>query len=101
MEHKEKWLDVCDQIAKEHDPKKLVNLTEELNRLLKEKHAQLEGELPKRARLIYPNNSSTNPRPKVHGPSLIAPAQNLALFKKLVFRRVKIPDPSRNTPRKH
>jgi hypothetical protein len=40
---KERWEQLCEQAAKERDPKKLVELVEEINRLLESKRARLAG----------------------------------------------------------
>ena len=39
---KEKWLQLCEMAAVEQDPKKLLGLVKEINRLLDEKHQRLE-----------------------------------------------------------
>lgn len=36
-ETKERWLELCEQASKEQDPKKLMELVEEIDRLLKER----------------------------------------------------------------
>jgi hypothetical protein len=41
MRDKESWEELCQQAAVEPDPKKLMGLVEEINRLLKEKEARL------------------------------------------------------------
>jgi hypothetical protein len=45
MRHKECWEELCQQAAVEPDPKKLMGLVEEINRLLKEKEARLRPQL--------------------------------------------------------
>jgi hypothetical protein len=37
---KERWVELCEAAEKEHDSKKLLQLTEEINRLLGEKEEQ-------------------------------------------------------------
>lgn len=41
MKDKERWLELCQQAAVEQDPKKLMELVEEINRLLAEKEQRL------------------------------------------------------------
>ncbi|HEY4840340.1 MAG TPA: hypothetical protein VIH78_00125 [Terriglobales bacterium] len=36
-ETKERWLELCEQASKEQDPKKLMELVEEIDRILKGK----------------------------------------------------------------
>ena len=43
MKNKEHWLELCEQAAVEQDPKKLMVLVEELNRLLKEKEQRVKS----------------------------------------------------------
>lgn len=45
FESKERWMEVCTQIAEEQDRHRLVELVDELNRLLEEK-AQRLGIVP-------------------------------------------------------
>ena len=40
--NKERWLDLCEQAAVEQDPKKLIALITEINRLLDEKRKRLQ-----------------------------------------------------------
>jgi hypothetical protein len=40
-EKRERWMDVCAQIADEQDPKKMIELVTELTRLLEEKEKRL------------------------------------------------------------
>jgi hypothetical protein len=42
MENQEKWMDLCAIAAKEQDSKKLMELTQEIIRLLNEKDARLK-----------------------------------------------------------
>ena len=42
MKDKERWLKLCEQAAIEQDPKKLIELVEEINRLLGEKQNRLD-----------------------------------------------------------
>jgi hypothetical protein len=42
MENQERWKEVCELAAKEQDPKKLMELTREIIRLLDEKDARLK-----------------------------------------------------------
>lgn len=39
---KERWLELCEQAAVEQDSKKLIELTQEINRLLSEKQDRLD-----------------------------------------------------------
>lgn len=41
---KERWRELCKQASVEKDPKKMLELIKEINRLLDEKQARLEGE---------------------------------------------------------
>jgi hypothetical protein len=43
---KERWQELCEQAAKEQDPKKLIVLVQEINRLLDAKRDRLSGALP-------------------------------------------------------
>lgn len=45
-ENKERWKLRCEQAAVEQDPAKLHELIREINRLLEEKQARLNGNLP-------------------------------------------------------
>ncbi len=40
--NEERWREVCEQVAVEQDPKKLVELTTEIYRLLEEKRRRLQ-----------------------------------------------------------
>jgi hypothetical protein len=40
--NKERWLELCEQAAVEQDPKKLIALVTEINRLLDEKRRRLQ-----------------------------------------------------------
>jgi hypothetical protein len=40
---KERWFQLCELAAKEQDPKKLLSLIEEINRLLEEKEQRLKS----------------------------------------------------------
>jgi hypothetical protein len=42
MEDQERWKVLCEQAAEEKDPKKLMELTQEIIRLLNEKDARLK-----------------------------------------------------------
>jgi hypothetical protein len=42
-ETKERWMEFCEQAAKEPDPEKLIALVEEINRLLQEKQDRING----------------------------------------------------------
>jgi hypothetical protein len=42
MENQQKWMELCALAAKEQDRKKLMELTQEILRLLDEKDARLE-----------------------------------------------------------
>jgi hypothetical protein len=41
--NRERWQELCEQAAKEQDPKKLHELVREINKLLEEKQARLKG----------------------------------------------------------
>jgi hypothetical protein len=43
---KERWQQLCEQTASEKDPKKLLALTAEINRLLEEKSKRLKSNSP-------------------------------------------------------
>jgi hypothetical protein len=43
-ENKERWRELCERAAIEQDPKKLVELTTEIYRLLEEKRRRLQRE---------------------------------------------------------
>jgi hypothetical protein len=43
-ENKERWREFCEQAAVEQDPKKLLDLTRQINDLLLGKQHRLEGE---------------------------------------------------------
>jgi hypothetical protein len=43
MKDKERWMELCQQAAVEQDPKKLMELVTEINRLLMEKEQRLKG----------------------------------------------------------
>lgn len=45
-ENKERWKILCEQAAVEQDPKKLLELTKEINDLLLGKQHRLDGEAP-------------------------------------------------------
>ena len=44
-QYEERWREVCEQVAVEQDPKKLVELTTKIYRLLEEKRRRLQREL--------------------------------------------------------
>jgi hypothetical protein len=44
-QNEERWREVCEQVAVEQDPKKLVGLTTEIYRLLEEKRRRLQRKL--------------------------------------------------------
>ena len=44
-QNEERWREVCEQVAVEQDPKKLVELTTEIYRLLEEKRRRLQRKL--------------------------------------------------------
>jgi len=44
-QNEERWREVCKQVAVEEDPKKLVELTTEIYRLLEEKRRRLQRKL--------------------------------------------------------
>jgi hypothetical protein len=43
-ENKERWRELCEQAAVEQDPKKILELTRQINDLLLGKHQRLDGE---------------------------------------------------------
>jgi hypothetical protein len=43
MQNTEKWMELCALAAKEQDPQKLMELTQEILRLLDEKEARLKS----------------------------------------------------------
>jgi hypothetical protein len=43
--NEERWRELCEQVAVEQDPKKLVELTTEIYRLLEEKRRRLQRKL--------------------------------------------------------
>jgi hypothetical protein len=43
-ENKERWRELCEQAAVEQDPKKLLELTRQINDLLLGKQRRLDGE---------------------------------------------------------
>lgn len=45
QQNEERWREVCEQVAVEQDPKKLVELTTEIYRLLEEKRRRLQRKL--------------------------------------------------------
>jgi hypothetical protein len=46
--HADRWRMLCEQAAKEQDPQKLMELVAEIDRLLSEKQARLDGKKPRR-----------------------------------------------------
>jgi hypothetical protein len=46
---KERWLELCEAASHEHDPTKLLEMTEEINRLLEEKEQHLKRPPPNAA----------------------------------------------------
>jgi hypothetical protein len=44
-QYEERWREVCEQVAVEQDPKKLVELTTKVYRLLEEKRRRLQRKL--------------------------------------------------------
>ena len=44
-QNKERWRELCEQVEVEQDPKKLVELTTEIYRLLEEKRRRLQRKL--------------------------------------------------------
>ena len=46
---KERWIELCEQISKEHDSEKFLVLVEELNRLLEEKEQRLNARLTRQS----------------------------------------------------
>jgi hypothetical protein len=47
-EKREQWMELCDQVANEQDPNKVLELVKKLNAMLEEKEQRL-GILPKKA----------------------------------------------------
>ena len=45
-ESKERWLELCERASKEQDPKKMLALMSEINRLLEQKEARLHQSRP-------------------------------------------------------
>jgi hypothetical protein len=45
-EKRERWMELCDEVAKEQDPEKVLELVKKLNTMLEEKEKRL-GILPK------------------------------------------------------
>jgi len=43
---KERWMELCKLAANEQDPKRLLSLVEEINRLLEEKEQRLKSGKP-------------------------------------------------------
>jgi hypothetical protein len=43
-EIKERWRELCEQASVEKDPKKMMELVAEINRLLNEKRGRISGE---------------------------------------------------------
>lgn len=46
QENRERWMELAELAASEQDPKKLMALVSEINRLLEEKRARLKGVPP-------------------------------------------------------
>jgi len=44
-QYEERWREVCEQVAVEQDPKKLIELTTKIYRLLEEKRRRLQRKL--------------------------------------------------------
>ena len=44
VQEKERWLALCEQAAKEQDPKRLLELAAEINRLLEEREQLISRE---------------------------------------------------------
>jgi hypothetical protein len=49
MKDKARWMELCEQAASEQDPQKLMELVEEINRLLLEKEKRVGIVLPPRS----------------------------------------------------
>lgn len=43
-EVKERWLELCEQAAKEQDPVRLLILVQEINHLLEQRESRLKGD---------------------------------------------------------
>lgn len=50
MKNHEKWMELCQQASMEQDPKKLLELVTEINRLLLEKGERIKGDTPATAK---------------------------------------------------
>ena len=48
-ENTERWKQLCEQASVEQDPQKLLELTQEIDRLLAEKYRRLEGNTKRRS----------------------------------------------------
>jgi hypothetical protein len=46
QEHRERWMQLCEQAANEQDPEKLMKLIAEINRLLDAKQQRIKGNPP-------------------------------------------------------
>jgi hypothetical protein len=55
---RERWQELCEQAANEQDPKKILELVEEINRLLELKYQGLSREAPSKLAARHPK---TNP----------------------------------------
>lgn len=55
-EQKERWMELCERASHEQDPTKLMQLVEEINRLLEQREQKLK-----------PNKSETNDSGEGHG----------------------------------
>ena len=53
-EQRERWMRLCAEAANEQDPKKLMSLVDEIDRLLAEKEDRLNKKSPKTASLPIP-----------------------------------------------
>jgi hypothetical protein len=51
-EYREKWLELCEQAADEQDPKKLMELVKEIDRLLALKELRVTGATSRPAKQI-------------------------------------------------
>ena len=44
--NKERWRELCEEVAQEQDPVKLIRLAKEISNLLEAKQRRLDGEAP-------------------------------------------------------
>ena len=49
MKNKERWMELCEKAAVEQDPERLLELVQEINRLLEEKEQRLKAQRQSKA----------------------------------------------------